>query len=61
MTEQQHCPGFEDNKNLKTYLCKCQNCGEEKEIFSDELDKKHICGGCGQEIDVKQCAQEGGA
>ncbi len=61
MTTPQHCPGYEQHKNLKSFECKCPNCGKEKEIFSDELDKKHFCKGCGQEIDMTQFTPESGA
>jgi hypothetical protein len=37
------------------------NCGKEREIFSDEFDKKHICKGCGKEIDFTQCTLDGEA
>jgi hypothetical protein len=43
MTTPQHCPGFEQIRNLKSFVCKCPNCGKEKEIFSDEFDQKHRC------------------
>ena len=59
MTTPRHCPGFEDLKNLKAFTCKCPNCGKEKEIFSDEFDKRHVCSGCGQEIDFTRCSIEG--
>ena len=42
-------------------MCKCPECGTEKEIFSDEFDRAHTCGQCGKEIDFKQCTLEGGA
>ncbi len=61
MTTPQHCPGYEQFKNLRSFVCKCPNCDKEKEIFSDEFDRKHICKECGQEIDFTQCAPEGGA
>jgi len=51
--------GFEDFRNLKAFTCKCPNCGKEKEIFSDEFDKKHVCSGCGKEIDFSKCTLEG--
>jgi uncharacterized protein (DUF983 family) len=60
MTTPQHCPGFEDLKNLKSFVCKCPNCGKEKEIFSDEFNRKHNCSACGQEIDFTKCEPEGG-
>jgi uncharacterized protein (DUF983 family) len=61
MTTPQHCPGFQTFKNLKSFTCKCPQCGAEKEIFSDEFEKEHKCSGCGQPIDFKQCKLEGAA
>jgi uncharacterized protein (DUF983 family) len=61
MTDAKHCPGFEQNKSLKTFLCKCPECGAEVEVFSDELDRKRTCSGCGNEIDVNQCVVDAGA
>lgn len=61
MTTPQHCPGYEQFKHLKSFMCKCSECGESKEIFSDEFDKTHICPSCGKEIDFTQCTLEGGA
>ena len=58
-TTPQHCPGFQPN--LKVFKCKCPDCGEEIEIFSDEFDKAHKCKQCGKEIDFTQCTLEGGA
>lgn len=55
MTTPQHCPGFEDFKNLTSFYCKCPHCAREVEIFSDEFDRKHICRGCHQEINFTQC------
>ncbi|HED00571.1 MAG TPA: hypothetical protein ENN18_09330 [Proteobacteria bacterium] len=55
MTTPQHCPGFESNKNLSSFICKCPNCGAEKEIFSDEFDVKHVCPKCKKEIDFTRC------
>lgn len=60
MNTTQHCPGMEDIKNLKSYICKCPNCGKEKEIFSDELNRKHTCSGCNKELDISQCQVEAG-
>ena len=37
----------------------CPHCGAEKEIFSDEFDKKHTCKQCKKEIDFTQCTLEG--
>lgn len=61
MTTPQHCPGFESFKNLQSFDCKCPNCGKEKEIFSDEFNKTHVCAGCGKEIDFSKCTIEAGA
>lgn len=55
MTTPQHCPGFEAFKDLKSFLCNCNHCGRELEIFSDEFGKKHFCKGCKQEIDFTKC------
>ncbi|MFZ0241529.1 MAG: hypothetical protein WAL90_07765 [Desulfobacterales bacterium] len=60
-TTPQHCPGFTSLKNLKSFSCKCPECGTEKEIFSDEFDRTHKCSKCGKEIDFTQCSLEGGA
>jgi len=56
-----HCPGFESFKNLTSFVCKCPACGKEKEIFSDEFNKPHICAGCQKEIDFTKCSLEGSA
>ncbi len=56
MTTPQHCPGFEQFKTLQSFSCFCPECGKEKEIFSDEFDKKHVCGKCGSEIDFTRCS-----
>jgi predicted RNA-binding Zn-ribbon protein involved in translation (DUF1610 family) len=58
MTTPQHCPGFEQFKNLKSFKCKCTSCGEEKEIFSDEFNVKHKCEKCGVQIDFSACTLE---
>ena len=58
MSTPQHCPGFESFKNLQTVICKCPECGKEKEIFSDEFDKTHVCKGCGKPIDFEKCEFE---
>ena len=42
-----HCPG-QDMRNLRVALYKCQNCGAEVEMFSDELKVK--CPKCGQKV-----------
>jgi uncharacterized protein (DUF983 family) len=60
MTTPQHCPGWEQFKDLKAFMCKCPNCGQEKEIFSDEFNKAHTCSGCDKEIDFTQCTLDAG-
>ena len=60
MSTPQHCPGFEQFKNLKSFKCSCPNCNTEMEIFSDEFDKTHKCGNCGEEIDFTTCSYEAG-
>jgi uncharacterized protein (DUF983 family) len=59
MTTPQHCPGFESFRNLKSFICKCPQCGAEKEIFSDEFQKTLKCAACGKPIDFKQCRLDG--
>ena len=54
----QHCPGFQQFKNLSAFTCKCPECGEEVEIFSDEFDRPHKCHKCGKQIDFTQCSIE---
>ena len=58
MSTPQHCPGYTQFKNLKVFTCKCQECGQAKEIFSDEFDREHVCADCGQKIDFTKCAIE---
>ncbi|MEM5786818.1 MAG: hypothetical protein AAGU11_05825 [Syntrophobacteraceae bacterium] len=58
MTTPAHCPGFERFRNLESFSCRCPECGKEKEIFSDEFEKRHVCRGCGTEIDFMQCTIE---
>ncbi len=55
------CPGWEQFKNLSSVECKCPECGKEREIFSDEFGKEHICRGCGKPIDFTRCAIGGNA
>jgi uncharacterized protein (DUF983 family) len=56
MTTPQHCPGFEQFKNLQSFSCRCPECGHEKEIFSDEFNEKHACSKCGRQIDFTRCS-----
>ncbi|MEJ5357224.1 MAG: hypothetical protein WHT06_00995 [Desulfobacterales bacterium] len=58
-TTPQHCPGYATFKTLKSFVCKCQACGAEKEIFSDEFDRPHRCSACGAAIDFKTCTLVG--
>ena len=59
MTTPKHCPGFENFKNLKSFQCKCPECGETKEIFSDEFENTHKCDKCGKDINFAQCTLDG--
>ena len=61
MSTPKHCPGFANFKTLSSFSCKCPSCGQEKEIFSDEFDRTHLCDGCGEQIDFTQCTLEGQA
>jgi len=56
-----HCPGFENFKNLSAFTCKCPNCGNIVEIFSDEFDKEHVCSECKQKVDFSKCSLEASA
>ena len=58
MSTPQHCPGFEQLKDLKSFTCKCPACGKENEIFADEFDRTHKCTACGKIIDFAQCKAE---
>jgi len=60
MTTPQHCPGFEQFKNLQSFTCRCPSCDVEKEIFSDEFDKEHKCDKCGKIIDFNECKYDAG-
>jgi hypothetical protein len=51
MSTPMHCPGFEAHKSLSSFTCNCPTCGKEREVFSDEFDRSHVCKGCGQQID----------
>lgn len=61
MSTPKHCPGFEQFKNLQSFICKCPECSQEVEIFSDEFDKSHTCKECGKEIDFSQCSLDAGS
>ena len=56
-----HCPGFENFRNLSSFVCRCPGCGKEKEIFSDEFNKSHICAECQKEIDFSRCTLDAAA
>lgn len=60
MSTPQHCPGFENFKQLKSFTCTCPACQAKIEIFSDEFDKAHKCKACGAEIDFTTCTYEAG-
>jgi len=60
-TTPQHCPGFEQFKALRSFICKCPACAHELEVFSDEFDKPHTCKKCGKPIDFTQCTLDGSA
>lgn len=60
MTTPMHCPGFETFRNLSSFLCRCPECGNEVEIFSDEFKREHLCAKCKKPIDFSKCAWQGG-
>ena len=61
MSTPKHCPGFQNFKSLKSFTCKCPECDEEIEIFSDEFDREHKCKKCNVVIDFTQCSPYAGA
>jgi ribosomal protein S27AE len=52
------CPGFYQHHDLDSFICKCPNCGKEREFFADEFDERQRCSGCGKEIDFTKCTLE---
>lgn len=58
MSTPAHCPGFENLRDLSSFSCRCPKCGKENEIFSDEFNRPHSCGSCGEPIDFTQCKVE---
>jgi hypothetical protein len=56
----QHCPGWESFRNLKSFVCTCNQCGAKKEVFSDEFERAHSCPKCGTSIDFATCKYEAG-
>lgn len=61
MSLPKHCPGFESFKHLKSFTCKCPECDESLEIFSDEFEKEHTCKKCDKKIDFTKCELTGEA
>ena len=59
MTTPQHCPGFESFKHLSSFTCRCPDCNEAVEIFSDEFDKESLCPKCNSKIDFTKCTLSG--
>lgn len=55
----QHCPGFESNKQLNEVKVVCPACRMEIEIFADELDKSLKCPKCSKMFDPKACQCSG--
>lgn len=54
MTDQ-HCPGFESNKQLKEMKVFCPACKADLELFTDEMDKTVKCPQCQKMFDPKAC------
>ena len=42
-----------EGRNVATITCRCLDCGEELEMFSDE--SKINCPKCGREITLEEC------
>lgn len=60
MNTPNHCPGFESFRDLESFICKCNHCGTEVEIFSDEFNREHTCTDCKKKIDFSQCRYDAG-
>ena len=58
MSDPQHCPGFESNKSLSEVMVKCPECGNQQEIFSDEVGKQVKCSSCQALFDSAACKAE---
>ena len=52
MKEPQRCPGNDIQKTFKIFSVTCKKCGEENEVYSDELYKKQNCSKCKKELDL---------
>ena len=42
-------------KEVRLFRLKCYLCGEETEVFSDEMGKIRKCSSCKQSIDPNKC------
>ena len=42
-----------EGRNIVAITCKCPDCGNEVEMFSDET--KARCSSCGREITIEEC------
>lgn len=54
---QQHCPGLEPFKSVKDILpveITCKKCGTVTEVFSDEVEKTHLCRSCKEVLDLRK-------
>ena len=45
------CPGNDQQKSFAIINVKCHACGEENEVYTDELHKKPKCDKC--KVDLK--------
>jgi uncharacterized CHY-type Zn-finger protein len=54
MTDQ-HCPGFESNKQLKEVKVVCPACKAGTDLFADEMEKSVKCPQCQKMFDPKAC------
>ena len=57
----QHCPGFESNKQLNEVKVVCPECKAEVEIFADELNKSLKCPKCSKMFDPKPASRNASA
>ncbi len=49
-----HCPGHEPFKSIQPIEVTCKKCGTANEVFSDEVEKTHLCSKCKEPLDVKK-------
>ncbi len=54
MEDKQRCPGSDIQKTFKILTLTCKDCGEENEVYTDELNKQQFCTKCKKELDLSE-------